>query len=362
MRMKQSNIGPIGLDIGAARIKAVQLQTGSGGTPSLTASLVLDRCERGGVLGAKDAWRLAEALRRRGFRGRQVVLAAPKAATRAGVMRLPTNVSREALQRMAAVELARTHKVEPNTLEVACWPVPAAGHRAPVAPGDATGSMLAVGCDSTAADTLIDTLEDQGLLVAGLDVESWAIARSCARLIGGEPGIVAAVDLGYEAATFVFIKEGDVVYERTLSSCGTRSLLSAVEAEHDLPEPAIDYALFTLGFEARQRGEPGDDRVFEGVRPQLDGHYATVARELKLSMQYAVHQYPDEHVGRLLVTGGGAVVPGAIDRVGVELEAPTHAVRMSEVAACPAGFEPDADSSALTVAAGLALYPREAIR
>lgn len=366
MKFTMTQPGPIGLDIGATRIKAAQVVEVSSGRPILVATMVLNRIDPGGALSALDAQRLSDALSRRGFRGRQVVAAAPKDASLTGLLKLPPSVEGDALRRMAAMELSRTHKTEPAGMEVACWSVPVAAHggRPVTAPGaSVAAATMAVGCPHTAADELIDVLETQGFTVAGLDLEAWAMARACQPIREhANDGIIAAIDLGHDGASFILLYHGMVVYERTLSGCGTRTLLEAVHGEHELPGPAVDYAVFTLGFEVDERGEPGDAQVFEPVRAQLDAHAASIMRELNLSMQYAAHQYPDESVAMLLLVGGGASVPGVAARINEAIDAPVRALRLDDTVDCPAEFEDEADATGLSLAVGLSRYPREAMR
>lgn len=365
MSLKPLQPSPIGLDIGSTRIKAAQVVDKAGARPKVVATLVLDRVDPCGPLSSLDAQRLADAMVRRGFRGRRVVAAAPKRASLTGLLKLPPKVEGEALQRIAAVELSRTHKAEPADLEVACWPVPVAAHGGrPTLAADASApaATMAVGCPHAAADELIDALEAQGFAVVGLDLEAWAMARACGPIHEDQAGVIASIDLGHDGASFVLLYHGMVVYERTLSGCGTRTLLEAIRAEHGLPDPVVDYAVFGLGFEIEQRGDPGDARVFDPLRAQLDAHAASIGRELNLSMQYAAHQYPDEPVAMLQLLGGGASVPGLATRIGEAIDVPVRALRLADTAECSDDFGDHADATDLGLAVGLSRYPREAMR
>src|SRR3954469_1066605 len=81
----------IGLDLGAKRVKAIQLEHGPDG-PRVAAAAVAPRAGAGGggsIVTAGEVAALADLLYRTGFDGRQVVLAAPAGQVLTGVMELP---------------------------------------------------------------------------------------------------------------------------------------------------------------------------------------------------------------------------------------------------------------------------------
>jgi hypothetical protein len=66
-------------------------------------------------------------------------------------------------------------------------------------------------------------------------------------------GIVAAIDLGWNAAQLVLIHQNVVVYERALADGGMAGLYATLIDQHDVASDVVDY------LNARQRS-PGSTR------------------------------------------------------------------------------------------------------
>ena len=86
--LPEKTYSPIGLDIGRRCVKAVQLMRAKTGW-RIAAAAVLERKTEDALLNAEEAERLCDVLHRQGFRGGDVVIAAPGRALRAEVLELP---------------------------------------------------------------------------------------------------------------------------------------------------------------------------------------------------------------------------------------------------------------------------------
>src|SRR5688572_9407291 len=203
---------PIGLDIGARRVKAVQLEQ-SGGSSSgwrVAAVACVNRTAPGKLMAPDEASRLWDTLDRLGFQGSRVVLAAPSDKLITGMLELP-KAGPIPLEQIARVELARTSKVAPESFEMGCWELPVpnrAGKHVHV---------MAVGYPHAEAAKLLDLVEHAGFDATALDVRSCALARACAGIVSPPPGITALLDLGWASASLVLVYAGMVVYVRGLS-------------------------------------------------------------------------------------------------------------------------------------------------
>jgi len=199
----------IGVDIGGRTMTAAQLLV-CGQEYRVQALCLLPRAEAEGPVSAADALVLRRVLKRQGFSGSRIVIAAPQEHLLRAALELPAKVSGAPLGQIARMELSRLHNVEPDSFEMAHWELKAPDSAKPVT------QTLAVGCPHEAANALLDVFEGAGFDVAGLDAPGAAAARACAPLILAPPEITAIVDLGWHSTSVLFVCGSALLYERSL--------------------------------------------------------------------------------------------------------------------------------------------------
>ena len=372
----------IGLDLGARRVKAVQLEHGPEG-PRIAAAAVAPRAGSGAggsIVTAAEVAGLADLLYRTGFDGRQVVLAAPSGQLLTSVMELPPRSAdarhQVPVEQIARMELARSHKVGPDTFEMGCWDLPPP-HR------NAKGThLMAVGLPHAAAGVLLDAFEPSGLRVRSIDVASRALARACASAAAAGGQMTAFLDVGWGATMLTLVHRGAVIYDRALHDAGLAELHATVGRRVGLDAECVDYLLshadstdeggrttdeggvpeFAPGssFRLQPSSLPSDDPeavdLPDEARAVLAAHADEVARELEVSFTYATHQYPDAAVGRLVLVGGGARLPGFARRLSGALGVPAGPVSPADLVGCDGPLLELCSSPALTTALGLAMF------
>ena len=346
---------PIGLDIGRRRVRAVQL-AGSPRKPQLANILMMDRIKPGGAFDIEEAVRLREVLDRKGFTGNHIVLAALPDHAMSVVMDLPPRSSGAPLHQIAGAELARTHRRSPEGLEVAFWDLPR-----PTGKKIEGEHVMAVGCLQQEADQLLDVLESQDFYVIGLDMQCWAIVRACRPMIISRRGIIAVVNISWNAVTFTLLHSGVVVYERQLSGCDLDSLVSRIAQDFKLKEDVVQYLLFQVGLNDHTDDRDSSSELYSHISGSVDTYYESFTQELKLSMSYVEHQYPDDEVVLLMLTGMGAAVPGLPEYLSQAIETDTHAVKALDLIDCRQATADEMQSTALTTAIGLALYDEKGV-
>lgn len=358
---------PIGIDIGRRAVKAVQLERAKGSCVTLAenpvahwrvaAAALLPRPDgASGLPSPSEVRQLADALERKSFAGTDVILAAPEGLL-CSVLELPPLSATAPVGQIARIELARTHKCAPDSFEMGYWELPT------LARAQKATTVMAVALPHAVCDPLLDRFDLERLNVCGVDVRSCAVARACAGLAGGE-GFNALVDLGARSAELVLLYKGAVIYTRSLPDVGMDPLRDAIAARLKVERDVADFLLTRVGL-AQAKTSNGDQAETESAdtdvppeaRAMMAGHFDGIAQELAASFSYAVHQYRDAAVSRLLMVGGGAGIPGAAAYL-------TQATGIEAFAASPAAlcaFDPAlaelCASPALTAALGLALYP-----
>ncbi len=351
MPLKRSPIwSPIGLDIGRRQVRAIQL-AGSPQKPQLGALLMMDRLHPDEPFGTDEAVRLRQVLDRRGFTGNQVVPAVPPEQAMTVVMDLPPRASGAPLNQIAGAELARVHRRSPDGLEVTFWDLPR-----PAGKKIEGEHVMVAACDHQEADRILDVIEGQGFSVFAMDMQCWALVRACRPIIISHRGIIAIVNISWSAVTFSLLHSGVLVYERQLSGCDPAGLIEPVARDYRLDRQVVEYLLFEFGLGEGSGVGSKYAGLYDRFHGQVEAHYESFAQELRLSMSYAEHQYPDDMVSLVLLTGFGASVPGLPDYFTQAIETETRAVRLLDLINCRQASVAEMQSTALTTAIGLAMY------
>lgn len=350
--------GLIGLDVGERWIKAVQLSGDPKPQLLAAATLPRDAAPPGDPqplhpLSDDEVRRLKAVLVRRGFGHGAIIAAAPGACVFTSVLDLPPRSSGAPLEQIARTELAHVHRREPATMEVAFWELPK-----PARGGEGMPAM-AVGCSHEDALRLIEPLERRRLNVAVLDTQGWALARACESITRQDGGMVAAVNLGWLAATLVLLHQDTVVYERQLGPLGLRSLSESLRKGYSYSPEVIEFILRDVGF--TDGGGAREARAVAKARGNLESHFDALKQELRLAVSYAHHQYPQAAVTRIVLTGGGAGIPGLDTHIASALDAPVQRLTPGEIVDCPPTLAREADDASLTIAVGLAMFDGKGI-
>lgn len=349
MILSSSRHSHIGLDVGAAAIKAVQVVHDRSG-PRISAAAWIPRTQPGGAgtaigatLSASEAARLASSLRRKGFAGSSIVISPSRDQLLTGVLELPSLHSGAPLDEIARQELARACKCDPRRLELGWWDLPS-GPRA-----SEGVTALAVGLKHEDAGTLMDALESAGLNVCAIDAAPVALARACAPMVADPPELTVVLDTGFCGAQIIIMRGRTPVYERIMREAGLRTLHAELSAKLGLDDALAAHVLGSSGsVQVQNSPVMGSD----DLRTLIAAHADTIAAEIKASMSYATRRF-ESPVSRVLVAGGAATAPGWVERLGQRCDVQTQAARADALAAAaPGGLLCGAD---FVLALGLAL-------
>jgi len=344
---------PIGLDVGSRCIKAVQLARGRGG-PRILAAACIDRTGEQAALTPTEAAALRAVLSRQGFRGRSVVLGGPPSQLLTAVMELPPRSSGAPLDQIARVELARASNCPPDSIELAWWELPA-GTRA----HEGT-HVFAIGLRHEDATAALESLEAAGFEVQSLDSAVLGIARACERIGAVMPSQVTGVlDIGWSATTLAVLLGPTLVYQRRLPEAGLGALHRRLVEELKIDAEAAEFVLRRVGVLRDLPEEQQSWELLDDARTIVADHIESIGTEVKASLSYALRRYGATGSAGIVATGGGACVPGLLDRVQTISEERVRPLRASEIASAPA--DPLAAALAadprLACAAGLTLMP-----
>ncbi len=347
--MTRTSCTIIGVDVGLHTIKAAQLLS-QGGQYHVFALTMLPRPQPEKEIVAADALAIKNALKRQGFRGNTIALAAPEQILQRANLEVPAKVAGAPAEQVIRMELSRLQNVAPDSFELTYWELKTPNNPRPMTP------TLAVGCPHEAANALLDLFEGVGFRVAALDVRGAAVARACGPLLLPAPQITAIVDLGWRSTSVLFVCGRSLIYERSVPGSPVGDL-TAKFTEVFAMEPASAYQILgTIGPGDDQLAGPYDPESLDVIRKHVRTHFDKLLEELRVPLSYANHQFPGEGVQRLLLIGGGAGVPGlpayfaAASGIDVRRAAP------SDLVASPPELLAKAGNPAQTCAVGLAQF------
>jgi type IV pilus assembly protein PilM len=213
-------------------------------------------------------------------------------------------------------------------------------------------------------DTRVSSLESVGLEPLAVDIEAFALIRSLVEFSSSDKYLretVALVDMGACHTDVNVLSKGEFALTRNIPIAGdsfTNAIKSLTggsyeEAEQMKLDLTKDCPLDQIG-----SAQP-DNRTWKVIQPLLD----ELIREIKRSINFYHSQFPEgsveQFVGKIVLTGGSARMPGMDAYIASKLSIPTEiadvfkqsAIATSEVASGAAAE----NGPVLTVGIGLAL-------
>jgi Tfp pilus assembly PilM family ATPase len=327
MRWIGDTLGPIGLDLGNRYVKAVQLRYARGGRVRVAAVASVERTNPGAAPTVEEVRRIADVLYRQGFSGTDVVLGVPLGKLLVGILELPPKTAGAPYEQMARLEFARHTKCDPGSFEMAYWELPQSSR------GSKTSNVMAVGCRVTDAEALLAPFDAVGLDVLSMDSGSVAAARACAPLLWTMDDVSAILDLGWRSASLVILHNGTIIYDRPLAEAGLDPLYERLQKSLGVEREVVDVLVAEHGISGLKDVEGRSPQAITQVGSAIAEHFDGMLKELELSFSYAVQQYAGD-IGRLLLIGGGAGIPGLAERWGAAMGVTVQAVGPADVVEC----------------------------
>lgn len=288
--------GPIGIDLGASRIVAVQFASPAGRRVHAATSLA----RRFDDLGA-EVQRLTRAMARQGFVTAPVVVAPNDEDVTTLELRVPapsasSGAHAAPVDQIVAAQLARLRKVDATEIECAWWPTDgvatSAGLRA-----------LAVGLPSASSEAIAVAFEDAGLEVVAIESRPVAAARG---LLPIRPRpFEVLLDVTDRAAHVITVERGQVGYVRRLEVSPAAIGEGGMAARDEL----LSEMRLTLGYLQRRDERNPVDRLLA-----VDG---AAARQFAETIRSALEMPVTVADSEAIVDGGDALPAEALVAVGL---------------------------------------------
>jgi type IV pilus assembly protein PilM len=300
---------PIGLDIGSTSVRAVETTRGREG-PSVSrfgAVPLPPGTVQGGVV--QDPVALTAALRqlwstaRFGTRKVAVGVTNPQIVVRQmTVANLPPRELRESLPFQVRDSLPLP--VERSLLDFY-----------PLAEGETPETIigLLIAAPKEAVLTAVQAVERAGLHVARVDLASFALLRAASRL---DKQVEAIVDIGAQITSVIVHDDGDPLIVRTVPR-GSAEITEKLATAMKIDIRQAEELKCRIGVVEDVDGEDKASEVIqEAVRPLVN--------EIRSSFAYLNTGDRPTRVTRLLLSGGGALLPGFVEMLARQLNVATE--------------------------------------
>lgn len=296
-RKAQSDVTPIGVDLGTSSLKMVQLRPGGEGRYTLQAMGSLDipaPCQKSFDLRLRFlVGGIQELLESEPFEGKRCALSLPAEETFVH----PVRVSKTDTCRIPQL-------LEEQLRDKLPYPVTQAVVRHVIAgdipgQGQPTQETIAIAAPRARIDAYLKVARQAKLDPLVMNVEPCAIIDCFAPLFAGAMETVLFVDIG-EATTQVVLSRGEQIYFARNLSLGGRQLVQTLAKGLKVSEDqAKEYRLSML------QGRPGAPSEAE-VYGHLEGAVSSMAGELTQCLRYYESVFKGHPVERALFLGGQA--------------------------------------------------------
>lgn len=367
--MKRSHLQPIGLDLGTASVKLLQLEVAGDALNVVAAAtrayddrMMTDHSAQSGLAGAIDSrWRMdqageiiADLLQEQPFRGRSVVAALPRGIVHVKNLRLP-QIPPDELAAAVQFEAGNIFPFKADDAIVHFLPAGVVRQGA-----ETRQEVIVVAAMKSEVDTFLEKIHNWGLHVQALDVEMSAIYRGVDRFIRrreDEQLVHVLVDVGARQST-VLIGRGREIHFVKQVDIGVMMLDEAISRKLSLSMAEAGALRCRMGQtavadDAEQQRDPVRQAVFDAMRPVS----TELAREISLCLRYYSVTFRGHRPESVSVAGGGGCDQQFLAQLNSGLPIPARPARPLNNINCSHASNIDRGQSlsSWTIATGLAM-------
>ncbi|MEA2552504.1 MAG: type pilus assembly protein PilM [Fimbriimonadaceae bacterium] len=217
--------------------------------------------------------------------------------------------------------------------------------------------VLIVAAPKEVVESRIKACQAAGLDVEAVDVEPFAVFRSIVETDeenGWLGGTIAMVDIGATTTSMSVVRDGVFAMTRSIPN-GGKTLTEALKSYFKLGEEDAESGKRQLNVaELIEETKPKDNPPLRVLQSHLDD----LVREIRRSLNYYQSQQTDAStnpVSRILVTGGGAKLPGMTEYLAHKLQLPAFSAGVLANPRFLHSGPPEESGLDLAVASGLAM-------
>jgi len=297
-----SRLPQIGLDIGSASIKLVELvQTKSDKWKLLAAA----SCPASGVQISETAHMatiaqtLVKMVKEAGVRSRRVVASLPEEKVSSHLVELPVLPDNEIAQALQW----QVEQYIPMPIDQAVWSYQV------VKKDEVTGNMevLLVAASKVLVEAYRQVIESAGLDPVAFETELAATARSV--MLSNYP-LMVVVDIGARNTEIGIVRTGTLLFTRTVPTAG-EAFTRAIETTLGLETSQAESYKNTYGFSASYLG----GKLLTAMKPIL----GVISSEVRKTIDFYVSKHVGEAIKSVVLSGGIAVLPDIVNQLSSNL-------------------------------------------
>lgn len=350
----------VGLDIGSSYIKAVEIEPTSNGWTLVNAAVAptpREAIKDGNIVNIIDvSGEIRALLRDAGMKATGAVCAISGSQVIVRQVQFP-KMPEAALRKSIRYEASKyiSSSMEDSIVEFEIL-------------GDAEDptlmNVMLVAAPREMINSRVSALESAGLEPLVIDIESFAIIRSLVEFNATDEFLrktVALIDIGASHTDVDIVSKGEFALTRNIPIAGdsfTNAIRSLTGGAFEEAEQAKLAMTTQTSIDQLSAVEP-DNKCWRVVQPLVD----ELIREIRRSVHFYQSQFPensaDAQVGKVVLTGGSARMPGLADYVSSKLSIPTEVAQVFQQTAIGTGHLPqefiEEHGPVLAVCMGLAL-------
>jgi type IV pilus assembly protein PilM len=291
-----SDIPKIGIDIGSASIKLVELAPVGRNKWKLLGAAAMPS-PVGGIVGNPNnlgviSQSIAKMIREAGVRSRKVVAALPEEQISSHVVEMPFMSDDEIKQALQW----QVEQYIPIPADKAVW-----SHQV-IKKDPSSGEMeiLLVAAAKTLVNSYNQVLDQAGLEVLALETELMATAR--AEVLNDVP-LSLIVDIGAKSTDLGIVQMGQLVFARTIPTAG-EAFTRAIETALNMDTEQAEQYKNSYGFSADKLG----GKLTDAMKPVL----AVIATEIKKTTEFYVSKHSGTAMKMVTLSGGVAALPEVV--------------------------------------------------
>jgi len=299
------NLPKIGLDVGSAAIKLVELAPSGVGKWRLLSAGAVPVPAGGWIDSPSSQTAVANAIiklvKEAGVRSRRVVTALPEEQISTHVLEMPIMADSE-------IEQALTWQVEqyiPIPVDQAVWSYQV------ISRSEGGLEVLLAAASRTLVDGYRKVVEMAGLEVIAVETELMATARA---IVPATATATVIVDVGARSTDVGIVAGGQLVFARTVPTAG-EAFTRAIESVLGMDTAQAEQFKTAYGFAEGYMG----GKLFAAMKPVL----AIIATEVKKTIDFYVSKHANEVVKSVDLSGGAAALPEIVkmlsDMLGLEV-------------------------------------------
>src|SRR3989344_2946361 len=299
------NLPKIGLDVGFAAIKLVELAPTAAGRWRLLSAGTVPVPAGSWIDSPSSQTAVASAIikliKDAGVRTRRAVTALPEEQISTHVLEMPVMADSE-------IEQALTWQVEqyiPIPVDQAVWSYQV------ISRSEGGLEVLLAAASKTLVDGYRKVAEMAGLEVVAIETELMATARA---IVPATAAATVIVDVGARSTDVGIVAGGQLVFARTVPTAG-EAFTRAIESVLGMDTAQAEQFKTAYGFSEGYMG----GKLFAAMKPVL----AIIATEVKKTIDFYVSKHANEVVKSVDLSGGAAALPEIVkmlsDMLGLEV-------------------------------------------